>query len=503
MCLCSFVAFTSLYATLVCIACSQLEKLRANLLDIRQEFGTPAQDSGAETDTEEEEQVQMSQEVFCRMQEQLNDCIRHHQLILEFMRGLEETLNPMLLAHFLLIVGGMCFAAFSAVTSSGHVLQMAQVLIVYIAFVCQLYTYCWFGTQLTQQAEFVSDAAWGCDWIGTPISFQRCLIFIIGTARREFTLTAGKYMSVSCETMLKHSVNLEHIMENFRVVFPVLSAMWVQMSMSFQRKAAKRLMLLAAAFKWEVSQNKTIADDNFKMTNLLPAIKSASLRILTIFFSCHTCYISLRLALGENRPLSINAYYGFNTTSSPLYELINLSQLEKLRANLLDIRQEYKTQEQDSGAETDREEEETLVHTSQEVFRRMQGELKDCIRHHQQILRYMKALEEAMNPILMGQFLLILTGMCFAAFSFAMVRKGEMLQAESVRDAAWRCDWVGMPVSFQRCLVFITAMASKGFTLTAGKFVPVSRTTMLNVINQTFSYLMFLMQVKDKEKEDA
>jgi hypothetical protein len=34
----------------------------------------------------------------------------------------------------------------------------------------------------------------------------------------------------------------------------------------------------------------------------------------------------------------------------------------------------------------------------------------------------MKALEEAMNPILMGQFLLILTGMCFAAFSFAMVQ---------------------------------------------------------------------------------
>ena len=33
----------------------------------------------------------------------------------------------------------------------------------------------------------------------------------------------------------------------------------------------------------------------------------------------------------------------------------------------------------------------------------------------------MNALEEAMNPVLMGQFLLILTGMCFAAFSFAMV----------------------------------------------------------------------------------
>jgi hypothetical protein len=55
------------------------------------------------------------------------------------------------------------------------------------------------------QAESVSDAAWGCDWIGTPVSFQRCLIFIIATARREFTLTAGKFASVSRETMLKVS----------------------------------------------------------------------------------------------------------------------------------------------------------------------------------------------------------------------------------------------------------------------------------------------------------
>jgi hypothetical protein len=60
-------------------------------------------------------------------------------------------------------------------------------------------------------------------------------------------------------------------------------------------------------------------------------------------------------------------------------------------------------------------------------------------------------------------------------------KMSAILQAESVRDAAWGCDWVGMPAPFTRCLVFITATASKEFNLTAGKFVPVSRTTMLNV----------------------
>jgi len=57
----------------------------------------------------------------------------------------------------------------------------------------------------------------------------------------------------------------------------------------------------------------------------------------------------------------------------------------------------------------------------------------------------------------------------------------DLFQAEIVRDAAWGCDWFGTPVQFQRCLVFIIATANKEFTLTAGKFVPVSYSTMMNV----------------------
>jgi 7tm Odorant receptor. len=57
-----------------------------------------------------------------------------------------------------------------------------------------------------------------------------------------------------------------------------------------------------------------------------------------------------------------------------------------------------------------------------------------------------------------------------------------IFQGERVRDAAWSCDWVGTPVEFQRSIIFIIAMADKVFTLTAGKFVPVSKETMMNVI---------------------
>ena len=56
-----------------------------------------------------------------------------------------------------------------------------------------------------------------------------------------------------------------------------------------------------------------------------------------------------------------------------------------------------------------------------------------------------------------------------------------MFQAQSVRDAAFGCDWVGTAIQFQRCLMFIIATANKEFQLTAGKFIPVSNMTTLNV----------------------
>jgi len=74
--------FGSLYATLVCVAGSQLEKLRAALLDIRQTYGTSLQDCEHEIDEREAaEQKNTHSEQFRHMQEQLNNCIRHHQQI--------------------------------------------------------------------------------------------------------------------------------------------------------------------------------------------------------------------------------------------------------------------------------------------------------------------------------------------------------------------------------------------------------------------------------------
>jgi hypothetical protein len=72
------------FGTVVCIACSQFQKLRSRLLAIVQNKGTPEQDSAADYDqTEEKGQTDICQEIFSVMQEQLNECASHHRLIIE------------------------------------------------------------------------------------------------------------------------------------------------------------------------------------------------------------------------------------------------------------------------------------------------------------------------------------------------------------------------------------------------------------------------------------
>ena len=66
-------SFPCLNAVLIVVACAQFQKLKAAILDIRQEYITPQH-------VQEDEQVDNIAN--CNFQAKLNVCIRHHQEII-------------------------------------------------------------------------------------------------------------------------------------------------------------------------------------------------------------------------------------------------------------------------------------------------------------------------------------------------------------------------------------------------------------------------------------
>ena len=69
-----FCGFVSLDNILIAVACAQFQKMKAAILDIRQQHITPHH-------VQENEQVHSTE--YCNMQAMLNVCIRHHQEIIE------------------------------------------------------------------------------------------------------------------------------------------------------------------------------------------------------------------------------------------------------------------------------------------------------------------------------------------------------------------------------------------------------------------------------------
>jgi len=143
-----FFGFSNLYATVVCVACSQCEKLRAALLNIRQTLVIIEREPGDEScQQDSERQTHTIEQGFQHMQKQLNECIRHHQdikryehksstfnlyffhcsarknivlqynlVFFRYVSMLEDTMNLPMCGLFLLILSAMCLDALSVVT---------------------------------------------------------------------------------------------------------------------------------------------------------------------------------------------------------------------------------------------------------------------------------------------------------------------------------------------------------------------------------------------------
>jgi len=71
---CLVFGFPCLNTILIAVACAQLQKLKAAILDIRQQHNTPHHVQEGNQDHKIGK---------CNLQEKLNACIRHHQEIME------------------------------------------------------------------------------------------------------------------------------------------------------------------------------------------------------------------------------------------------------------------------------------------------------------------------------------------------------------------------------------------------------------------------------------
>nr|ALD51469.1 odorant receptor 67 [Locusta migratoria] len=180
-----------LFASVMILVAAQLEILGQRLINLKN-----GRDSA-----EKEEKKQLDSKTGESMYDDLCLCIETHQEILRFVTQLQDTMSPIAMTQFALSVVIACMALFQATFSEDFsaVLKCASFLPIPGG---QVYLYCWAATNVTEQAEAVSAAAYSCSWVDASERFKRSLRIIISRSQKPLVLTAGHLYPINREAFL-------------------------------------------------------------------------------------------------------------------------------------------------------------------------------------------------------------------------------------------------------------------------------------------------------------
>jgi hypothetical protein len=93
----------------------------------------------------------------------------------------------------------------------------------------------------------------------------------------------------------------------------------------FRPQGMERAMDLTDSFTWEDLPTRDADTGQLTAAGWIPFIKKLSTRVAIVLLSCHTVLTTIRIL--TNHETVLIAWYPFDWTVSPYYELVNISQV--------------------------------------------------------------------------------------------------------------------------------------------------------------------------------
>ncbi|XP_050306279.1 odorant receptor Or2-like [Anthonomus grandis grandis] len=125
--------------------------------------------------------------------EYLYDCVYHHNKIIMFVHKVERVFSIILLIQYLTSIVVICNIGFQLVFS----LQFFLMLSFFVAMMCQLGMYCWFGNEIIINSTAIRDACYESDWVDYSVRVRKILLIIMERGKKPLYLTAGKFSILS------------------------------------------------------------------------------------------------------------------------------------------------------------------------------------------------------------------------------------------------------------------------------------------------------------------
>ncbi|XP_075970304.1 odorant receptor 46a-like [Anticarsia gemmatalis] len=177
----------------------QIQMLRYNLEQLV-EFDDVKINPTLKTRPYNEKQEEKKQQA--QIQERFKKCVVHYQQILQFAKEVESIFGEAMVIQFFVMAWVICMTMYKIVglnIVSAEFFSMAMYLGCMLA---QLFIYCYFGTQLKVESEFINQSIYCCNWLALSPSFRGQLLVMMQCCGRPLAPRTAYVIPMSLETYI-------------------------------------------------------------------------------------------------------------------------------------------------------------------------------------------------------------------------------------------------------------------------------------------------------------
>ncbi|XP_072940499.1 odorant receptor 46a-like [Epargyreus clarus] len=136
------------------------------------------------------------------LKERLVSCVKHYEQIAWFVKEVESIFGEAMLVQFIVMAWVICMTVYKIIGL--HILSAEFVsMAVYLGcMLAQLFIYCYYGTQLKVESDFVPQSVYGADWLCVSPQFRSNLLIIMARCHRPIEPRTAYIVPMSLETYI-------------------------------------------------------------------------------------------------------------------------------------------------------------------------------------------------------------------------------------------------------------------------------------------------------------
>ncbi|XP_045536780.1 odorant receptor Or2 [Papilio machaon] len=131
------------------------------------------------------------------------DCWLQYKRICETAGLVQDIFGGAILVQF--GIGGwiLCMAAYKIISLDFISIEFASMILFILCILTELFLYCYYGTELTEESTLLVDAAYSMRWAGEGRAARRLLLLLLVRVHRPLRLAAGRVVPLSLDTFVK------------------------------------------------------------------------------------------------------------------------------------------------------------------------------------------------------------------------------------------------------------------------------------------------------------